>query len=81
MHQESLESTMNSTIQAAIACAQACRVCASACLNEKEIDMLRECIRLNLDCAEICDLSAAYMTRESIFHARLCELCAEVCEA
>lgn len=34
-------------------CAQVCTVCADACLGEKMLDELRQCIRLNLDCADI----------------------------
>ena len=35
-------------------CAQTCITCADACLAEEEGADLRQCIRLNLDCADIC---------------------------
>ncbi|MEO6096477.1 MAG: four-helix bundle copper-binding protein [Fibrobacteria bacterium] len=73
--------SMKSTIAAVTECAQACRACASACLGEKNIDMLRECIRLDLDCAGVCDLAADFMLRGSPFHGQVCEVCADICDA
>jgi Domain of Unknown Function (DUF326) len=35
-------------------CAQACRACAEACLGEKNLGGLRDCIQINLDCADVC---------------------------
>jgi hypothetical protein len=37
-------------------------------------------IRLLLDCAQICEVSADFMHRGSDLHARVCAVCAEVCE-
>jgi hypothetical protein len=62
-------------------CAQACQRCAAACLAEKDIDRLRECIRLDLDCADICLLCATYLSRQSAFEAAICLFCADICEA
>lgn len=75
------EKTMSNAIEAALDCMRACEKCAIACLEEKDVEMLRECIRLNTDCAAICGLSAGFMIRESRFHAEACRLCAEICEA
>ncbi len=38
-------------------------------------------IRLLLDCAQVCLLSADFMTRASSFHPQACDLCAAVCTA
>jgi len=57
------------------------RHCANACLGEKDVKMMAECIRLDPDCAEICWMSAGFMSRGSQFAADLCRLCAEVCDA
>lgn len=38
-------------------------------------------IRLLIDCAEVCKLSAALMARESDYASKLCALCAEICDA
>ena|SRR5438128_8695602 len=69
-----------SAVDACIQCAQECEACASACLNEGEVTMLAECIRLNRDCAEICWTTAAFMSRDSRFSDNLCALCAEICD-
>jgi hypothetical protein len=45
-------------IDACLACAQACTTCADACLGEADVTELRDCIRLNSDCAEVCDATA-----------------------
>jgi hypothetical protein len=36
-------------------------------------------LRLMIDCAEICALSAGLMSRGSDHHAELCRVCAEIC--
>ena len=50
-------------IEACIACAQACTICAAACLDEEDIDMLRLCIRRDLDCADLCATMATVASR------------------
>lgn len=42
-------------------CAVACRSCAAACLAEPSVDELRECVRMDLDCATICDATVAVL--------------------
>lgn len=63
------------------ACAAACDHCAVACLVEHRVSLMARCIRLDMDCAQICRLAAAYMARGSEFAGLLCNACAEVCEA
>jgi hypothetical protein len=78
-------------IQACLACAQACVACADACLGERKPDMLDRCIRLNLDCADICGVTGRIATRQQATDvelvmrqievcARACATCAEECE-
>ena len=62
-------------------CAAACGHCASACLDEKDVKMMTKCIRLDLDCAEICRLVAALVARDSEHASHLMHECAEICEA
>ncbi|WP_019876694.1 four-helix bundle copper-binding protein [Sporichthya polymorpha] len=50
-------------IEACLACAQACTSCADACLHEEMVADLRRCIRLNQDCADLCDALARILTR------------------
>lgn len=83
--------TLASCIAACAACAQSCTACADACLGEQQIDMLRRCIRLNLDCADACTTTERILSRQvqppmELFRTQLqlcalaCRLCAEECE-
>jgi hypothetical protein len=78
-------------IEACGACAQACISCADACLGEERVTQLRQCIRVDLDCADVCTATAAFAIRrtganEAVVHAMLetcalaCRTCAEECE-
>ena len=64
-------------------CIQNCRDCQRACMLTLA-DMLKagkaEHARLILDCAEICQVSANFMIRESESHGYTCAVCAQVCE-
>ncbi|HLG03593.1 MAG TPA: four-helix bundle copper-binding protein [Bacteroidia bacterium] len=62
-------------------CAAECNHCATACLDEKDIMMLTRCIRLDIDCAEICSLAGGFVARGSESYKRVLKLCAEICEA
>ena len=77
-------------IEAAYACAQTCTSCADACLAEEMVAQLRQCIRLNLDCADVCDAFATLGSRrtgsnEEVIRKLLdacitaCRLCGEEC--
>jgi uncharacterized protein YuzB (UPF0349 family) len=69
-------------------CIAACELCATACLQEDDVQMMVPCIRLDRDCADICRLTAAFIARGSD-HARhvfkeclgICRKCAEACRA
>ena len=70
-----------SCIEACHACAIACDHCAAACLQEPDPKPMARCIALDIDCAQICRLAAAYMARGSELAADVCELCASICDA
>ena len=53
------------TVDALLECAEACTACADACLSEEMIDDLRTCIRLNMDCADICEVTARVVSRHT----------------
>jgi hypothetical protein len=72
-------------------CAAACTSCADACLGEPNVQELVRCIRLNLDCADICDATGRALTRQTgadvgILRAAVeacgqtCRVCGEECE-
>lgn len=68
-------------IAACQACVLACEHCAASCLQEDDVKSMAGCIRLDLDCAQACQMAVAYMARDSHFAQALCRLCAEICEA
>jgi hypothetical protein len=62
-------------------CIAECNHCASACLEEEDVKMLTKCIKLDLDCAEICNLVVGYLARGSQHAEHLMGECAEICRA
>lgn len=75
----------SSAIDSLYECVSTCTSCADACLGEENIAALRRCIRLNLDCADICRSTAAVLARQtepdwSVVRAQL-EACAAVCRS
>lgn len=60
-------------------CADACNHCSTACLQEKDVQKMTECIRLDMDCAQICQLMAAFISRNSDHVSHLIKECAEIC--
>jgi hypothetical protein len=70
-------------VDACAECASACSACADACLGQEEVANLRECIRLNLDCADVCAATGAVVSRLTRPHRTpmkaLLHACIEVC--
>jgi hypothetical protein len=70
-------------IEACYECAQTCTSCADACLGEEMVRDLTQCIRLNLDCADVCFVTGTVASRrtgsDEIIIKRLIEACAEAC--
>lgn len=64
-------------------CAQACTACADACLSEDTVAHLTKCIRTNLDCADLCEVTARILSRHTGYDANLSraaiEACAQAC--
>jgi hypothetical protein len=71
--------------------ARACTTCADACLAEEDAEDLRQCIRLALDCANICVMTSALASTQTGSNPQVlrgaitlgslaCRLCAEECE-
>ncbi|USX56596.1 four-helix bundle copper-binding protein [Lentzea sp. HUAS12] len=73
------------TIDALIACAEACTACADACLSESSVAELTKCIRTDLDCADVCGVTARVLSRHTGYDATvsraLLEACAVACKA
>ncbi|MGE5466861.1 MAG: four-helix bundle copper-binding protein [Ignavibacteria bacterium] len=77
-------------VEACFDCEQACIACADACLGENMVQQLTQCIRLNLDCADVCRAAGALGSRrtgsnESALRTVLeacalaCQTCADEC--
>ena len=50
-------------IDAASECAVACSACASACLSEPDAAQMAQCVRDDLDCADLCGVTARHLAR------------------
>jgi hypothetical protein len=61
------------------ACVAACEHCATSCLKEEDVDMMRDCILTDRDCADICALMARLVARDSKHARHMAKECAEVC--
>lgn len=72
-------------IEACQTCAQSCSACADACLSEDSVSDLIKCIRTNLDCADLCEVTARVLSRHTGYDANLTrtvlETCAAACKA
>ena len=70
-------------IEACFDCAQTCTSCADACLGEDMVQLLVRCIRLNLDCADVCDTTGRILARQTEMDLQLVraqlQACAEAC--
>jgi hypothetical protein len=78
-------------IEACFVCAQTCVSCADACLAEDSVQALTQCIRFNLDCADVCATTGSLASRrtgsnQAVLGSALelcalaCRTCAEECE-
>lgn len=78
-------------IEACYDCAQACSACADGCLGEDDVTHLAKCVRLNLDCGDICHTTGRVVNRQTEYDAdltraivqaciRACRSCGEECE-
>ena len=83
--------TMSRCIDACFSSVETCTACADACLSERDVDNLVACIRLNLDCAAVCNATGNIMARSNkaghrqLLEAQLanciafCRACADEC--
>lgn len=66
-------------INALTNCASACNYCTTACLEEMDVKMMTACIKLDIDCAALCSLTAGFIARGSVHGKHLLKECAELC--
>ncbi|HKC67314.1 MAG TPA: four-helix bundle copper-binding protein [Bacteroidia bacterium] len=60
-------------------CASACNYCSTACLAEEDVKKMADCIKLDMDCTEICRITASFIARGSDHAKHLLKECAEIC--
>ncbi|PLR95029.1 four-helix bundle copper-binding protein [Bacillus sp. T33-2] len=68
-------------IEALHECMVACNHCYNACLEEEDVKMMANCIRLDRECADICAFLEQALVRGTPFAAELAAVCAKICEA
>lgn len=70
---------LGAAIDTLIMCSEACTSCADACLSEEMVASLTRCIRLDLDCADICATTARVLTRQTGFDPAIARTMLEAC--
>lgn len=80
--QHDLAKTMAVCVETCLRCAEACWTCADACLGEERIAELRQCIRLDLACAQICTTTVAVLLQPCNLQLALAQVraCIQACE-
>lgn len=68
-------------MQALHDCMAACNYCYDACLQEDHSNHMSECIRLDRECADMCNYLESAIARNSPFIQELAVVCAKICEA
>ena len=66
-------------IHACLESAQSCSACADACLGDHAIEPRIHCIRINLDCADICGVTARVLSRQTAPDLGVVTMQLEVC--
>ncbi|EPY2276410.1 four-helix bundle copper-binding protein [Clostridium sporogenes] len=61
-------------------CAQACYECFKACLDEPDVGARKNCIKILVECAQMCEMSSGIMSMNGQFAKEHCQLCATICD-
>ncbi|MCD7976053.1 MAG: four-helix bundle copper-binding protein [Tannerellaceae bacterium] len=62
-------------------CIHVCNYCFSSCLEEEDVKMMKECIKLDKECAEICAATLATIYPGNHFTNEMLILCKKACLA
>lgn len=60
-------------------CIVTCNYCFNACLDEDDVKMMKNCIRLNKECVQICEATLSSLYKQNKFAKDLIALCKKVC--
>ena len=66
-----IEACYDRCIEACYDCSEACTQCADDCLSEQDLQELAKCIRLNLDCADVCQTTGRVVSRQTEYDANV----------
>ena len=80
-HDHTSNSSMAACIDTCTNCRAVCIQTVNHCLTKGGKHADAKHIRALLDCADMCDVAARFMLRESSSHAEVCRACAAVCNA
>jgi hypothetical protein len=72
---------LTATMDALIECAQACTSDADADLSERNVAELVKCVRLCMDCADVCAATVRVISRQTDYDANLTRPLLEACAA
>jgi hypothetical protein len=67
-------------VRACAGCAISCDHCAIASLRSDDVNSMSRCVSLAIDCAQLCRVAGALMTRDSPFVDAICQVCADACD-
>jgi len=62
-------------------CVHACNYCFNACLEEEDVMMMKNCIRLDKECALVCQATLGLIYPGSQFKKEVLDLCEKACES
>lgn len=60
-------------------CQAMCNFCLDSCLKEEDVAMMKKCIKLDKECAEICGLTLSLVASNSPYTKEILSLCAKAC--
>lgn len=66
-------------IRALAQCINACEECASGCLSEDSVQSMTDCIKTDIECADICSVTLKFIGRRSSIIYELLDLCIIAC--
>ena len=71
--------TYSELVESLEKCVEACSNCAASCLNEEDVQTMTTCIKLDLDCADACQLALNLLARNSNHAKSAVEFCKYIC--
>lgn len=60
-------------------CVTACNHCAASCLDEENVKAMADCIKLDLDCADVCQMTLKLLVRDNTSAITIVQFCSDIC--